>query len=366
MRALILLLLLVPTCITGQTKLTPVFDVDEYLAGLSLAFYSSGISDSIQRLTKTDPFEKVFRSDEKGFLNRWTLYKRNDNIGWIDTRGTVNVLPSWLGNFYAAMVPATGSIDLNDSTVFTYKLATDPKAMVHIGWLVGLGYLGPEIVKHINKEYQENATKDFVLFGHSQGAAITFLLRSYLYYQQQDGKIPKEINFKTYCSAAPKPGNMYYAYDFDYITRGGWAYTIVNTSDWVPEVPFSIQTLTDFNTVNPFVDAKTVLKKQKFLVRLAGTSIYNKLDRSTRKAQKRFTKYLGNLVYKQSKNILPQLKEPVYAKGNNYMRAGSPVILMGDDEYHRLFPDDRSNVFVHHMFKPYNYLVRKIYKSKND
>ncbi len=365
-RVLVVAIVLIPLFSIGQTTLQPIFDVDEYLDGLSLAFYSSSIPDSNRRHLIADPYKQIFRSPETGFLNRWTYYQRSDNTGWIDTRGTVNQLPSWLGNFYAAMVPASGSLTLNDSTNFPYRLATDPRAMVHVGWLVGLGHIAPGIVSMINKQYEESGTRNFILFGHSQGAGITFLLRSYLHYLQQDGSLPKDIILKTYCSGAPKPGNMYYAYDFDFITRGGWAYTIVNASDWVPETPFSVQTLSDFNTVNPFTNAKVVLKKQKLLVRIAGTSIYNKLNRSTRKAQKQFTKYLGHLVYKQSKNVLPQLKQPQYSKGNNYMRTGVPVILLGDDEYHRRFPDSQTNVFIHHMFQPYSYLAKKIYAKKND
>src|SRR3984885_12617163 len=99
-------------------------------------------------------------------------------------------------------------------------------------------------------------------------------MRSYLYYLQQKGDLPADIVFKTYCSAAPKPGNMYYAYDFDFITRGGWAYAIVNGADWVPETPFSIQTLRDFNPTNPLIHVKDILRKQKFFLRLAGNIVY--------------------------------------------------------------------------------------------
>jgi hypothetical protein len=352
----------IPTRSSGQSRLQPKFDVNEYLDLLSLAFHSSSIPDSAERTVKNDPYKLIYRSTEKGFLYRWTFYRRNDNVGVVDSRGTINVLSSWLGNFYAAMVPATGTLNLDDTTVFNYKLAENKAAMVHVGWLIAVGYLGPDIIRQINKSYVETNTKEYLLFGHSQGASITFLLRSYLEYQQKEGKIPADVIFKTYCSAAPKPGNLYYAYDFDFITRGGWQYTIVNAADWVPETPFSVQTTSDFNPTNPFRDAKAALKKQKFLVRVAGTSIYNKLDRSTRKAQRRFEKYLGSMVYKQSKKIVPQLKEPVYANGNNYMRAGTPVILMPDAAYFSNFPESRKNVFIHHMFDPYNYLARKLYK----
>ncbi|MET0300031.1 MAG: lipase family protein [Flavitalea sp.] len=356
-------LLLIPALSFSQEKLKPGFDIDEYLDVLSLAFHSSSIPDSTERLTKKDRYNLVYRSVEKGFMYRWTYYRRDDNVGVIDSRGTINVLPSWMGNFYSAMVPATGTLNLDDTTVFQYRLAENKAAMVHIGWLVALGYLGPDMINQINIQYKESGTKEFILSGHSQGAAITFLVRSYLEYQQKENKIPGDVKFKTYCSAAPKPGNLYYAYDFDFINRGGWQFTVNNSADWVPETPFTVQTLTDFNETNPFRDAKAALKKQKFLVKIAGTTIYNKVDRATRKAQKRYTKYFGKLVYKQAKSIVPQLKEPEYSKGINYVRAGTPVILMADEDYLKLFPDSRENAFAHHLFKPYNYLARKWYKN---
>lgn len=359
--AIVLFLQLLTTISYEQTHLKPGFNGKEYLALLSLTFHSSSIPDSIERLKETDPYKLIYRSREMGFLNRFSLFRRNDNVCVIDVRGTVNVLSSWVGNFYAAMVPATGDLQLNDSTHFIYQLAENLRARVHVGWLVALGHLAPDIISKINEEYKIRGTKEFILFGHSQGAGITFLLRSYLEYERKKGSIPSDIILKTYCSAAPKPGNMYYAYDFDFITRNGWAYSIVNAADWVPETPFSIQTPGDFNTTNPFVNARAVLKKQKFLVRLAGTSIYNKMDRSTRKAQRRFTRYLGTMLYKQSKKTIAQLKEPEYSNTDNYMRAGAPVVLMPDPEYWKLFPDSKENVFIHHLFKPYFYLATRYY-----
>lgn len=350
----------------SQPHIKPGFDTNEYLDLLSLAFYSSSIPDSAERVSAKDPYTMVYRSPEVGLLNRWSMYMRNDQVGTIDIRGTVAQTTSWLANFYAAMIPAKGILQLNDSTFFEYQLAADPKAMVHVGWTVALAFMGPEIVKKINEQYKEKHIREFIIFGHSQGGAIAFLLRSYLYYEMLKGNIPNDILFKTYCSAAPKPGNMYYAYDYDFINRGYWSHTVVNASDWVPESPFSIQTLKDFNDANPFVNVKPLLKKQKFLIRIAGNMVYNKLNRSTRKAQSKMQKYLGTKMYKLAiRKALPGFTEPTYSGGNNFMRAGTPVILMGDDEYHRLHPTDSSKPFGHHMFEPYAFLVKRIYGAGN-
>ena len=343
-------------------KLKPGFDPKEYGELLSITFNRSSIADSVERRTAKDPYTGTYRSTERGFMNLWSLYIRNDNVGVIDLRGTINQTPSWLANFYAAMIPATGKLQLDDSTSFEYQLAEDPHAAVHAGWTISLGYLAPEIVKNINSLYREKQIREFLLFGHSQGGALTTLLRSYLEYEKKKGHIPADIIFKAYCSASPKVGDMRYAYDFDFITRGGWAFTVVNSADWVPETPFSIQTLNDFHLPNPLVNAKDALKKQKFFVRLAGNMVYNKLERKPRKAQRKMEKYLGHKIYKLAvKKQLPQLREPAYVHNSNYMRAGIPVVLMADEAYYKIFPQDKDKPFVNHMFAPYHYLLKKLY-----
>ncbi len=366
MKQLFTALFFIAVAMQGRTQqLQPAFDPAEYAELLSLAFYSSGIPDSIKRASAADHYHRVYRSPVTGLQNRWTLYLRDDNIAVIDIRGTVNETASWLANFYAAMIPATGSLQLNDSTRFDYQLAEDPKANVHVGWTVALGHIAPDIESKINSYADQKKVKEFLIFGHSQGGAIAFLLRSYLEYEKKKGKIPADIIFKTYCSAAPKPGNLYYAYDFDFITKGGWAYTVVNAADWVPETPFSIQTLSNFNPTNIFVNARKAIRKQKFFVRLAGSMLYSKLEKKPRKAQRKYEKYLGKKIYRMAiRKALPQLKEPAYVHDNNYMRAGAPVILMPDEAYRSLYPENPDKPFTHHLFAPYYHLLQAHYLVK--
>jgi hypothetical protein len=360
MRNVLIILFLYPTLCQSQSLLQPGFDGREYIQLLSLAFHGNSIPDSAERLHAKDPYRMMYRSAEMGLANRWTLYLRGDSVAVIDLRGTVNQSASWLENFYSAMIPATGSLQVNDSTIFKYQLARDARAMVHAGWMIGLSYLGPDIERKINQFFKDKKVTQFLIFGHSQGGALATLLRSWLEYEKENGRIPA-VQFKTYCSAAPKVGNLYYTYDFDFITRGGWQFTVVNALDWVPETPFSIQTLDDYTPPNPLSNAKVVIKKQKFLSRVALGIVFNKLDRKSRKAQKKFQKYLGKKIYVQIRKILPQFKEPVYATGSNYMRAGIPIILMPDEEYNKAFPSTPDSFFIHHLFAPYYWLVRKWY-----
>ncbi|HKC36170.1 MAG TPA: hypothetical protein VKB95_08910 [Chitinophagaceae bacterium] len=361
MRKFLPLVFLFISSYSFSQKLQPGFNAKEYAALLSLAYFSSGIPDSVERRTAKDPYHLEYRSAEVGLVNRWSFFLRNDNVGIIEVRGTVNKTNSWLENFYAAMIPATGSLQLNDSTIFNYQLAADPKAMVHTGWTVGLAFLAPDIENKINEYYKQKKTKEFYLIGHSQGGAITFLLRSFLEYEKQKGKIPADIVFKTYCSAAPKPGNVYYAYDYDFITRNGWGFTIVNAADWVPETPYSIQSVNELNPTNPLIHLKEIVAKQKWIVRIAVKKVYNKTNNSIEKAQRKFQKYLGTAVYKQIRKTLTQFKEPKYGNGNNYMRAGIPIVLMPDDDYRREFPESNQNYFVHHSFNAYYTLLKKYY-----
>ena len=356
--------LFIITQTAAAQALKPGFSKEEYLELLSIF---SGQADTLKPgpnyIEPSKNYERYYRSPEVGLKNRWDFWlSRDKQTMVISLRGTVNDGVSWLENFYSAMIPAKGEIALNDSTTFDYTFAKDPKASVHVGWAIGVAYLAPDIMEKIKDQYKQAKTKNIYIIGHSQGGALAFLLTSYLKYQIADGNLPNELMLKTYCSAAPKPGNIFYAYDFDYLTRGGWAFNVVNASDWVPETPFSLQTLEDFNQLNPFNNISEALKKQKpFYVRWYLKHAFGKLDKSSKKSRTNFDKYLGKTLFKQVKKTLPQLQEPTYAPSMNYMRAGVPIVLQPNEAYYKLYPDTGKNVFIHHALKPYAYLVEEIY-----
>ena len=352
MKAIITSLILL-IAFSGYAQLKPGFDKQEYLEMLRISrkqFEPKDIKDNIPPPTE---YKMIYRSPVGPLKNRWDLWVNNNKTAVISIMGSTNAQESWLENFYAAMVPANGQLQLNDSTTFNYRLANNPKAAVHIGWLLGLADLSKTIVPQINKTYSENGIKDFIIIGHSQGAAIAYLLRSYLADMQAKKLIPADIVFKTYCSAPPKPGNIYYAYDYEFLTAGGWGIAITNAADWVPQTPFTVQTMSDFNTPNPFVDVKTVIKQQQFFVRLYINHVYNRLKKTPEKAQKTYEDYLGRLVYKFIKKSLPQFKEPAYLHEALFTRTGTPVILMPNEQYNKLYPFDAKNIFLNHDFGAY-------------
>ncbi|HVI47767.1 MAG TPA: hypothetical protein VM802_23040 [Chitinophaga sp.] len=338
--------------------MSPHFDAAEYGELLKMVDRMGDTPWTKVKTAAPRDAELVYRSPEVGLVNRWFLWRRKDNVGIIVIRGTNGTSTSWLENFYAGMIPAQGTLKLSDSTSFPYRLSENPRTYVHAGWTLGLAAMAPDIVSKIN-EYYRQGVHEFIIFGHSQGGAIAFLLRSYLQYA---GNIPKDVVLKTYCSAAPKPGNLYYAYDFDYITRNGWGLRVVNAQDWVAETPFSFQTTRDFNAVNPFSDVKGTLKKQKFLLRVALGYTYGRLDRPSKRASRRMQRVLGKMAYTRVKKILPGYERPEFVQSHNYMPAGTPVILYNIPGYDERFHFDGKNIFIHHMLEPYSWLLEHVYQ----
>jgi hypothetical protein len=343
-------------------NLQPGFDGNEFRNMLCISAYQVDTPWVNKWMPLPTGYSLVYRSKVSGLDNRWDMWMSNDSVGVISVRGTTGTDVSWLENFYAGMIPATGKLLMENGQIFNYKLAADTTAYVHIGWTIGLAHLAPEIISEINDYYKKGVT-NFILMGHSQGGAIVDLLTSYLYYEK--GKsIPADITFKTYASGVPKPGNLYYAYDFDFITRGGWAFRIVSTADWVPEVPISIQTLSDIEKGNPFVNINALMGKSPASARMYANHVVRKMNRSVKKARKRFTKYLGKGSGIFVRKKIAGFPKQEYVKSLNYMPCGSPIILFADEAYHVRYPDDPKNVFRHHGFGNYLYLLNQYYPVK--
>ncbi|UEG53727.1 lipase family protein [Mucilaginibacter daejeonensis] len=366
MRYLLLIPALLLSTLAAHAQLKPGFDAREYLELLRVSLRQIDTIPKTETLGAPQHHHMIYRSGIGPLLNRWDLWKNTDGHSVvISIRGTTGEQTSWMENFYAAMVPATGELHLNDSTTFKYHLAADPRAAVHIGWLLGMADLSRTVIPKIDSLYKQGITQ-FTIMGHSQGGAIAYLLRSYIADLQKQHRLPADLVIKTYCSAPPKPGNTYYAYDYDFLTRGGWGLSVINAADWVPQTPFSIQTLDDFTDPNPFSNAKQYIKKLPFIARLYMTHVYNRLRKPSEKAAHNNEKYLGGMVYQRFiKKAMPQFKEPAYVTGSLYTTAGTPIILLPDEEYRKKFVNDPKNVFTHHMFSPYRYLTEKQYLNKN-
>ena len=234
-------------------------------------------------------------------------------------------------------------------------------AAVHAGYLVATAHLAGIFLHQIDSCYK-SGIKDFIITGHSQGGGISYLLTAYLKNLQIDKKLPSDIQIKTYCSAAPKPGNLFFAYDFELVTAGGWAYSVVNIDDWVTDVPFTVQTVNDLPKVNPFKQRKSIMKDQSLSKKSILRIFYNQLDRPSRLAQRRYDRYLGKVVSIAVKKKLNGFESPEYYRSSYYVRAGNIIVLRGDASYYEKFKnmDPLLVVWQHHMLSNYKYLVEKL------
>jgi hypothetical protein len=366
MRFLFVLLFFAQIISLQGQQLQAGFDPEEYLELMHVSIRTAVDSAYASQFPPPSKYQLAYQSDVIGLQNLWELWKDEEGkTGVISIRGTTQNPVSWLENFYSGMVPASGSLQLSKDFSWDYHLADHPRAAVHVGWLIATAYIAAELMPMLENSYQEG-TRDFLLIGHSQGGGIGYLLTAYLLQQQRKGLLPEDIRFKTYCSAAPKPGNLYFAYDYESMTFGGWGFNVVNSYDWVPQVPFSIQTVDDFTDVNPFKDAKSAIKKQKFPNRIVMRRPFNQLDRPTRKAQRNFSKYLGNKATKIIQKSLPEFQKPNFVNSNQYVRTGTTVVLRPDESYLAVFPDEPGKFFNHHYHKPYMDLTRRQFQKKSE
>lgn len=349
-------------------KLSPGFDPSEYKTLLEITARQIDTPWVDIEFPFPENCKMVYRSSSVGLDNRWDLWLRSDSVGIISIRGTVNNPASWSENFLAAMVPAKGSIRLEDKKIFVYKLAESDKASVHTGWLTGLAYLSESILLKINTMYSQGI-KDYIIIGHSQGGAISYLLTSYLHYLSGE-RIPEDINFKTYSSAPPKPGNLEYSYDYDFITGGGWSMRVYNSEDWVPETPISVQTLNDMAEINPYSEIDSMMVKMNFIDKILFDYIVGRLNNSLTDSRDILVEYFGNEAFKYSfDKHLKDFPKPLFTEDTYYYPCGVPVVLLAERykyEYDKVLDSETKIplLFKNHMVLPYYFLLNKIYYNQ--
>ncbi|HBH05554.1 MAG TPA: lipase [Flavobacteriales bacterium] len=306
-------------------------------------------------LPEPDGFTRVYRSKEMGLSNLWELWS-SGLACVIHIRGTVGKSESWLANIYSAMVPATGRFILAEQDTFFYHLSDHPNAAVHTGWLLSTAYLSRDILPRIDSCYQAGI-QNFFITGHSQGGGITYMLTAYLYGLQKEGKLPSDLRFKTYATAAPKPGNTYFAYSYEAQTKG-WAFNIVSSADWVPEVPVSVQNISDINEISPFPTVKEdIASKQKWPKRAVIKMAANRLIKPSEKARANYIGLLGDRITQEVQKTLPEFRKPEFYPSIHYVRTGQMVVLYAEGDYFEQFPNDPEDVWKHHMHHPYLYLL---------
>jgi len=234
------------------------FDAFEFKEMLLISAQTNSNLDQKKEYISPSLYTKEYSSDTVGLDNLWELWIGKESAV-ISIRASTNKEISWLADFQSTMTLANGNISLSKTKTFDYNLSSNPKALIHTGWLLSLAYLAGDIEQKI-KEYSKKGIKYFIITGHSQGGVIAMLLRTHLHHLQEQQKISRGLTFKVYCSGTPKVGNLYFAYEYDKLTQNGWGFNVINTKDWVPETPVSIQNLKDFNDLNLFSFAKNKIK----------------------------------------------------------------------------------------------------------
>lgn len=202
-----------------------------------------------------DNWSLMYDSQSIGpFDNRWQLWQDTSGTGnyAVVIRGTVDQTGSIIEDLLAVMVPATGSISV-DGITLGYQFAADPLAALHVGFALGtlITLYDPTagILAHLITKVPSGA--GVFVVGHSQGAAMATLCRSFLNYTTLLSDVGLTYSYKTYAFAQPKPGNDHYGDDYEAIAgNAGTAFTVNNDQDWVPQVPFTFELYRDINVPN--------------------------------------------------------------------------------------------------------------------
>ena len=353
------ILVLITGC--GKKGLQPGYDKKELTALLPVMERTYDSAD-IGGFKTPEPkdIKRVFRSKVSPLMNRFDVWVTKDKKAILAIRGSIvdTAALSFTAAFYVPMVPAIGKIKMSDTKTFEYKVAELPDAAVHIGMLLGLGHISDELLEQIKKQYADGI-RDFVILGHSQGSGIGFLATSYLLYLQKDGKLPKDIKFKTYTIAAPKTGNVQYAYDYEKLTMGGWAMSVNNVLDWVLSIGITLQAAQDFPKISPFMNLKGFFTSVNY-------KPGEKFDESAKKflgvvpsAGEEVRKIVHENVYPKVQKVMPGYVEPEFLTTTDFERAGLNIPMVPNAEYYKLFPNDpaKSQVWENHSVYPYYVLV---------
>jgi hypothetical protein len=311
---------------------TPGFDPAEALAliAISAALEGDNPAPAIPANWQLD-----FDSPELGpFENKYQIWKNTDVSGQyaLVIRGTVDKRGSILEDLLSVMIPASGTLPLG-SVQLSYTLAAEPNAGIHLGFTLGLGFLLFDGLNGIVAQLYARLGQIQELFvaGHSQGAAVATLCRSF--FQYSPVAKPLGLTYKTYVFAQPKPGNDYYAYDFETVAGNGTlAFQVTNSLDWVPQVLLTLEWLDDLN-VNPL---SVLEKSDPTLLELAGLRARLRAEATARQLT-RVAPHLGALgAVLAAQSIQPVEKTAATAQTRLHIlptlyfyNAGARIMLVG-------------------------------------
>ncbi len=306
-------------------------------------------------------YKKIYESGSVGLDNKWQLWS-NNKYAIINLRGSTSEQISWLENMYSAMIPATGEITLPGNEIFNYKLAQNPKANIHSGWTLATAFLAKDIIQHI-KMLNYEGVYHFIITGHSQGAAIAQLLRSYL--ENTENIINKKNRFKTYAFASPMVGNKFFSTEYSENFSSS-SFIINNVTDPIINTPFTIdkRKMLDPRDIETLMDSsKNIFKTLAF--RAVEKIIFSNPDSA-------YIEKAGTNIHRQISKKIGPFKMPKYQLDMTYTPVSNPILIGPFSEknfikkkYYKKFDLDSKKIFYQH--KPYLYyleILRRYFPTK--
>lgn len=263
-------------------------------------------------------YEKVYQSGAIGLDNQWQMWKYK-NYAVINLRGSTSEQISWLGNMYAAMIPANGEIILPGDEHFKYKLSINSNANIHSGWTLSMAFMANDILQHI-KMLNYEGIHHFIITGHSQGAAIAQLLRAYLE-NLPDSKIDKKNKFKTYVFASPMVGNISFVDEY-YQRFGETSFIINNPIDPITKMPFTIDKKSMFDLKD--ISEHLIDTNKNYLETIAYRAIGKVLFGNPDSA---YIDKAGENVYQQLRKSIGPFSMPPYQLDMNYKTMPNPIYI---------------------------------------
>lgn len=342
----------------GFGALKPGFDLSEALDMLQMCNYIYGGAPTPLKPAKWDV---VYDPPPLPFFdNKWQLWKMRGFGGpyAIIIRGTVAETGSVVEDMLSLLIKANDKITV-DKLEFPYKFADEPDAAVHLGFALGaLLLLKWPVSGILDKLASLNipANTPIYIAGHSQGAAVATLIRSYLFYA--NSKYPH----KTYVFAQPKPGNDHYGADFDSrFSNKGYAFRLTNSLDWVPQAPFTFEIPSDLNKPNPLdsgASLSTAATSYIASLTASQTQAYNLiLEKEKPRIQKGGSALLKTIDLQagEAGSVDVPLVASLYFTG-----AGTEVALIGQPCN---LPGSQCNEWYQHHLSTYSALMRQQLKS---
>lgn len=264
----------------------------------------------------------VFAPCPSGLDNEWRLWqhKTATNQYALLIRGTTHHPSSIIEDLLVAMIQPTYEP--------LYCFATDPRAAVHLGFAIGaLTLLYDPINGILDRLRQADIPpqSEIYLAGHSQGAAVATLCRSFLAHTPLLQE--KQFAYKTYLYAQPKPGNDHYADEFNRsFSDSGLAFTLTNTEDWVPETPLTIERFHDLNDPNPLDTHEAGFSLPRLML--------NELEKlhalATAHSLTKYAEPINQLGTRLAAHNLPfPLVSQLLVESQNYSGCGTPITLTG-------------------------------------